>query len=220
MDKRLVFARRFRERSRRRKFEHFLGTFEPKPETRVLDVGLSNTADRLENFLEAWYPWPERVVGVSIGPLDAIRKINSRLGLARANGLLLPFPDQTFDVAFSNAVIEHVGSREQQRTLVTEMLRVARTVFITTPDRHFVLDPHTLTPFFHWLPVPQRSRIYSRIGQGFWAGEHILNPLSANDFFRMFPRWSSPSLTRGRILGLSATLTIVARNPRSPATGG
>jgi SAM-dependent methyltransferase len=212
-DLRWLITRPVIERSRRRKYEHFWRTFQPTPQTRVLDVGLANTGARLTNFLEAWYPWPQQIVGVSLYPLDECRRVFPEVRLVRGDGLRLPFAGGSFDVAFCNAVIEHVGSRQRQRQLVDELLRVARRVFLTTPDRHFPVDPHTLTPFAHWLPVEQRSRIYRRLGQSMWASEDILNPLTSGDLVDMFPTAAAPVLHRGRVLGLSANLTVIATSP-------
>lgn len=49
----------------------------------------------------------------------------------------LPFADQEFDVVFSNAVLEHVGGREQRRRFVSEVLRVGCDAFIWVPNRWF-----------------------------------------------------------------------------------
>ena len=60
-------------------------------------------------------------------------------------GATLPFADGAFDLGFSNAVVEHVaGGRDGQRQFVAELCRVAQRVFVTTPNRWFPLDPHTL----------------------------------------------------------------------------
>ncbi len=77
----------------------------------------------------------------------------------RADGRDLPFGDAEFDVGFSNAVVEHVaGGREGQRQFVHELCRVAQRVFVTTPNRRFPLEVHTLLPFVHWLPPGPRAR--------------------------------------------------------------
>jgi hypothetical protein len=57
-----------------------------------------------------------------------------------------------FDLAYSNSVIEHVGSRERQREFANEMLRLGRRVYCQTPNRWFPVEPHYLTVFLHWLP--------------------------------------------------------------------
>ena len=68
------------------------------------------------------------------------------------SGLTLPFADQSLDLVFSNSVIEHVGTQENQLRFAREMLRVGRKIYCQTPSRLFPVDPHLSTPFLHWLP--------------------------------------------------------------------
>jgi hypothetical protein len=65
-------------------------------------------------------------------------------------GERLPFEDGQFDIAVSNAVIEHVGGAAQQRLFVGELARVARRVFLTAPNALFPVEHHTAIPFAHW----------------------------------------------------------------------
>lgn len=75
-------------------------------------------------------------------------RFTETVGDARA----LVYGDQAFDVSFSNSVIEHVGSLEDQRRFASEVRRVGRRVWVQTPARGFPLEPHFLTLFVHWLP--------------------------------------------------------------------
>lgn len=59
---------------------------------------------------------------------------------------------RTFDLAYSNSAIEHVGTWERQREFANEMLRLGRRVYCQTPNRWFPIEPHYLTAFVHWLP--------------------------------------------------------------------
>jgi hypothetical protein len=45
-----------------------------------------------------------------------------------------------------------VGRRAEQVAFVQELCRVADRVFVTTPNRWFPVEVHTLLPLVHWLP--------------------------------------------------------------------
>ena len=153
-------ASRVSLRSRRRKFELFMERFRPGPETTVVDVGVTDsgfgeTVDAFpsDNFFEAMYPWPERVTAVGITELERFAAAFTRVRTVVADGRSLPFVDGEFDLGFSNAVVEHVGGREAQREFVHEVCRVSQRVFVTTPNRWFPIEVHTLRPLLHWLPA-------------------------------------------------------------------
>lgn len=78
----------------------------------------------------------------------------SRCALAMANGMHLPFPDATFDIAFCGCVFPHVGVigdsnkvserfHEDRLAMAREMARVVRpggNVIVSSPNRLFPLD--------------------------------------------------------------------------------
>jgi SAM-dependent methyltransferase len=170
-------------RSRRRKFELFVETLRPGPETSVLDVGVTDApfGERPDNFLEAWYPWPERITAVGLTPLERFGEAFPAVTTVQADGRALPFPDGAFDVGFSNAVVEHVGDREAQRAFVHELCRVTRRVFLTTPNRWFPLEVHTLIPFAHWLPRGLRERVLRT--RGWTETLELLAPAEVRSLF-------------------------------------
>jgi ubiquinone/menaquinone biosynthesis C-methylase UbiE len=91
----------------------------------------------------------------------------------------LPFEHDAFDFVHSSAVLEHVGSREQQARFLREAWRVARKgIFIATPDRRFPIEFHTLLPVIHWLPMRLYRRLLNAIGYYFFADESNLNLMS------------------------------------------
>ena len=157
-------ASRVSLRSRERKLQLFLELLRPGPETTVVDVGVTDApfgGGSTDNFFEALYPWPRPGDRRRATPaLERFSAAFPQVTVVQADGRELPFLDAHFDIGFSNAVVEHVeGGREGQRRFVHELCRVAKRVFVTTPNRFFPLEVHTLVPFAHWLP---RRRAGSR----------------------------------------------------------
>jgi hypothetical protein len=64
----------------------------------------------------------------------------------------LHFADGQFDIVFSNSVIEHVGSFDDQQAFATEARRVGTRLWIQTPAYECPIEPHFLGLFLHWLP--------------------------------------------------------------------
>ena len=76
----------------------------------------------------------------------------------RGDACYLPHVDRGFDIAFSNSVIEHLGEYESQRRFAEEIRRVGRKVWVQTPARWFLVEPHFLTVGIHWLPRSVQRR--------------------------------------------------------------
>ena len=85
----------------------------------------------------------------------------------------------TFRVADGS---EHVGSLRNQIAFVQECCRVARKwVFLTTPNRWFPVEFHTVLPVVHWLPKKVFRVLMRATGYSFLAEESNLNLLSAKE---------------------------------------
>ncbi|MBC8844888.1 class I SAM-dependent methyltransferase, partial [Escherichia coli] len=67
--------------------------------------------------------------------------------------------DQQFDIVFSNSVIEHLYTWENQEKMAKEVLRVGKYHFIQTPNYWFPIEPHWVFPFFQFLPKSIRIRL-------------------------------------------------------------
>ena len=200
-------AARVSLRSRERKLRLFLDLFDPGPETTVVDVGVTDApfggeGGSSDNFFEARYPWPDQITAVGNTGLGRFAAAFPEVTTVQADGRELPFDDGWFDLGFSNAVVEHVaGGRAEQRRFVGELCRVAQRVFVTTPNRFFPVDPHSLLPFVHWLPDGELRRRSLR-ARGF---DDVLDPLGPGELASLFP-YPVRIVSRG--------MTLVAVGPR------
>ncbi len=80
------------------------------------------------------------------------------------------FADDSFDIAFSNSVIEHVGKYPEQAKMAAEVKRVAKHYFLQTPNKDFPFEPHFMCVGFHFLPVNVRAWLLTKRGFG-WHGK-------------------------------------------------
>ena len=134
------------------------------------------------NFFEELY-WPTRITALGLHEGGRFRERYRQTRYVRGDALALPFEDGAFDIAFSNAVIEHVGGREEQRRFVAEALRVARRAFVTTPNRWFPLEVHTAAARALAAGAARTPRY--DLARKPWAKEnHLLGPGALRDLFR------------------------------------
>src|SRR5258705_12553784 len=107
--------------------------------------------------------------------------------LIRADGRDLPFESQSFDWVFSNAVIEHVGSWEDQIRFANEIRRVSsKGYFVTTPNKFFPIEPHTLLPLYQFLPEGWQRRVV-RISPYYVHVYEKIRLLGPRDLRDLFP---------------------------------
>jgi hypothetical protein len=181
--------KRLSHQSRTRKFELLETVFRPQPEDRVLDIGASGEVF-LRYTLEDVYAYPERIVAGGYDPREVLsaRSCYPQPRYAVFDGCSLPFADRSFDLVFSNAVIEHILGPGRQEQFAREIMRVGKSWFVTTPNYWYPFESHYHLPCIQFLPRAAR-REYNRL-----LGTHIpkgtvqeLALLSARDLQRLFP---------------------------------
>jgi Methyltransferase domain len=151
-------------RMRRARFALFLSLLKTvKGHVEILDIG--GTQDFWKQ-MTGGDPGDARVtlLNVEHQPVTSTKFV-SAAGDARS---MPQFADRSFDVVFSNSVIEHVGSYEQQRAMAAEILRVGQRYWVQTPNKRFPLEPHFLFPFFQYLPSSLRAQMVHRFDVGWY----------------------------------------------------
>ena len=118
-----------------------------------------------------------------------------------------------FDIAFSNSVIEHLYTYENQKKMANEIIRVGNFHFVQTPNKYFIIEPHYLLPFFQFLPKSirfwvlthtrlSRFRKWPKKNAQQYLDEIVL--LSKNDVKELFP---SSKIWKEKFLGMSKSFT-------------
>jgi len=176
----LPLAKRISYHARMRIYRLFLKLVRPSAADRILDVGVSAEMSAEANILERFFPHPGNIVCASVDPDGSaiLRQYPEVHYVPIRPHAPLPFADGEFAIAYSNAVIEHVGSTEQQALFLKELARVGRRVFVVSPNRLFPVELHTGLPLLHYLPKPWFRALLRRTALRYWALESNLNLLS------------------------------------------
>lgn len=121
-----------------------------------------------------------------------------------------PFTDKCFDIAHSNAVIEHVGSFEAQEHFFKEMVRVSKRGMITTPNKYFPVETHTKVPLLHWMGKEKFDRFLTVIGKDWATGEYMYL-LSERDLKLLVMRvgLTNYHIIRNRFVGFTMTFSLL-----------
>jgi hypothetical protein len=140
---------------RQKRFGLFLQLLKPEKSETLLDVGGN------PGF---WTSHPQPVkridtLNVHEVPWFAAANPNHDIRVLVGDGCALAMPDKSYDIGFSNSVIEHVGSWEQQKQFASEIRRVAKFLWVQTPAYECPIEPHYMTPLIHYFPSSVQRKI-------------------------------------------------------------
>lgn len=210
----LGMLRRYSVRMRKRMFKVFLDEIKPALSNTILDVGVSTYADyKHVNMLEKEYPYPKKITMLGIEEGKSLESRYPGTTYVRyEKGKPIPFTDRSFDICYSLAVVEHVGSIENQRKFIQELLRVGRNLYLTSPNRWYPIEPHKLVPFLHWLPLKWYRKMLFLLGDAFLSKEENFNPISKRTLIKTFSEERVPfRIVHFRIFGLVANHIVIVK---------
>lgn len=151
-------------RMRLRRWELVNAQFPDLSEMKVLDLGgTMNSWERAPVL-----PQHVTIVNLEVDEGSEAPWLTALVGDAcHADSILA---GQSFDLVFSNSLIEHVGGHKARSALAHVIRALAPRYWVQTPYRYFPMEPHWLCPGMQFLPVPARRYLAPRWPLGHTRG--------------------------------------------------
>lgn len=151
------------ERLRRRRWRLIQQLFPDLSELSVLDLGGTG-------------PWwgrapvrPRAVTAINLFDSDQVHP-----AVRMVQGNVLDAEElvrgETFDLVFSNSLIEHLGGHAERRRFAQVVRTMAPRYIVQTPYRYFPIEPHWMFPGLQFLPTSWRFRLAPRWPLGHTRG--------------------------------------------------
>lgn len=205
---------RWRKRWRLRRMQALLARLAPRADATVLDLGGS---------VGTWEQFPHRFDVTLLNVDEAHARdfrgndaAGSRLRVAIGDACDLGrYEDASFDIVFSNSVIEHIGDASRVARFAREVRRVGRSYWVQTPSWLFPIEAHTGLPFFWLYPAPLREVLASRHDRRY-AMNPWSCPMTQTRCFRLgelralFP---DAAVYTERVAGLAKSWSLYRRSP-------
>lgn len=139
-----IYAR-WQPKFRAARMRRFRETFAPGENTTILDVGGN------------YYDWETlgvdcRFTILNVDDIPSSWNMPPNFHYVVGDGCALKLPDASFDIAYSNSVIEHLTTWDAQLRFASELRRTGKGVYVQTPNRWFPIEPHFVAICIHWLP--------------------------------------------------------------------
>lgn len=147
--------------SRRRKAHKIMTLVSPHvgmEQAELLDIG-TGSGHIAEEF-------SKRAKSVTSVDVTDERQVKDGYRFVKVGSAKLPFEDGSFDVAVSNHVVEHVPEQAVHLQELMRVLRPGGVLYLATPNKLWLRDPHYRLPFISWLPRSASQRYLQALRPG------------------------------------------------------
>lgn len=188
------------------RMRRFAKLFDLTDTMRIIDVG-----GRKSNWTLI-----DKQPDITITNIEFSNYEDGRFHYVHTDGGKLPYPDNGFDLCYSNSVIEHVGGDDARKAFAEEIRRIAPRYYVQTPNKWFFSDPHTVGAFVHWLPKRWQRKLIR--WSSFWglvdrpsqakidALLEEINLLTESQMRSLFP---DATIVKERFLGMTKSIIAI-----------
>jgi hypothetical protein len=147
------------QRARDRRWAEFQNRFPDISAMRVLDLGGQPSS---------WEVAPVKPASVMVVNLDRRPHSTDLVEYVVGDACDLPADvrRRTFDLVFSNSLIEHVGGHGPRKRVAETVNAMADHHWVQTPYRYFPIEPHWTAPAMQFLPLAARVSLARRLPFG------------------------------------------------------
>lgn len=147
---------------RRKRFERIARILDLEPTDRILDLGCGPGGRSV-----ASYSPRNEIVGVDLLDPEEVNVEHPNFRYIKADAAdMHEFADDSFDVAISVGMLEHVRPYENLRRAAKETQRVARRYCFVVPHKYAFLETHFYLPLFAIWPGWLKSSLIKRFTLG------------------------------------------------------
>jgi hypothetical protein len=205
---------RWRGRWRMRRMQALVAHLAPRPGATVLDLGGSvGLWELVHHRFDVTLLNVDAAHARDFRPAEAVE---GRYRIVTGDACdLRRYDDASFDVVFSNGVIEHLGGDPRVQRFATEVRRVGRGYWVQTPAWLFPIESHTGLPFF-WLYPAALRRTIARRRDARYAMNPWTCPMAETRCFRLrdlralFP---DADVYTERVGGMTKSWSLYRRSP-------
>lgn len=199
---------KFRKR-RQAVFESlFFSHFSADQPVSILDVGGTPEFWKMSKILDLPH------LSITLLNLSQTQTSHPKLQSVAGDATAMPeYTDSSFDLVFSNSVIEHLYTFENQQKMAAEILRIGKKHFIQTPNRHFPIEAHYALPLAQFWP---KSILFWTLTQTKLSRLQRWSPSAANQYLdeirlldikEMSQLFPESNLYLERVLGICKSIT-------------
>lgn len=141
------FLRPFSERTRLKRMRFYKKLMNVRKDMSVIDLGgqpmIWDSVSLRQNITILNLP----------GIASVSHASHHRIEYVEGDACYVPdFADRSFDIVFSNSVIEHVGASDKQAEFAKEVRRLGRSYWVQTPSKWFPIEAHCGMPLWWFYP--------------------------------------------------------------------
>ena len=147
-------------RARQRRSQWFMTAIGIRPGMKIIDLG---GAPMIWGLVDL--PLNITLFNVEHGPnasLESERMPQHKFSFMTGDACDVDLPSNSFDIAFSNSVIEHVGDRTRRSAFAKHVRRLAPKYWVQTPAKYFPIEAHTGMPFWWYYPEDVRQALIKK----------------------------------------------------------